>query len=320
MDIGNVEGATVTHVHRAKFLQRLLAPVPKSALHVNKKLVRVEDAPQPGGLLTIHFSDGSSDRVHALIGSDGIHSTVRRFVDPSADPVYGGFWDARCLVSMDEAKERGIVDPVNPSETGFAGDGGLILYQFVNNGHAVGIFAACADKNWDPKLWRKAITREDLQRALGERGRIGESVTDAILRQDPTAYAQFEVLASTFANGPMCVMGDAAHATTPWQGSGAGMSIEDAMLLSALLEAVDDAKHIPAAFAAYSAVRKPRTHRLIESSRSVGLAVSGRDPDIGMQPDKFQAVTERWHFIWQFDAEAHVREALQIFEELKTAA
>ncbi|OJD21970.1 hypothetical protein ACJ73_06689 [Blastomyces percursus] len=41
--------------------------------------------------------------------------------------------------------------------------------------------------------------------------------------------------ARTYVSGPICIMGDAAHATTPFQGSGCGMSFEDALILYTLL-------------------------------------------------------------------------------------
>ena len=39
----------------------------------------------------------------------------------------------------------------------------------------------------------------------------------------------------TFFKGAACLMGDAAHATTQWQGSGASSALEDAMILEAVL-------------------------------------------------------------------------------------
>ena len=58
------------------------------------------------------------------------------------------------------------------------------------------------------------------------------------------------------------MMGDAAHASTPWQGQGASQAVEDALVLETLLGKVKDAKHIPNALAAYDQVRRPRTQRI----------------------------------------------------------
>jgi salicylate hydroxylase len=41
------------------------------------------------------------------------------------------------------------------------------------------------------------------------------------------AHNHHAVDAPTYAKGAVCIMGDAAHCMTPWQGSGAGTAIED---------------------------------------------------------------------------------------------
>lgn len=61
-------------------------------------------------------------------------------------------------------------------------------------------------------------------------------------------------------------MGDAAHCMTPWQGSGAGQAIKDAMILETLLKEVRNASQIEASFGEYDYVRRPRTQRNVESN------------------------------------------------------
>ena len=61
-------------------------------------------------------------------------------------------------------------------------------------------------------------------------------------------------------------MGDAAHASTPHQGAGAGQSIEDAFILSNILGRVGSADEIEQAFRAYDAVRRPRSQKVVTTS------------------------------------------------------
>lgn len=117
--------------------------------------------------------------------------------------------------------------------------------------------------------------------------------------------------ASTYASGNICIMGDAAHATTPWQGSGAGMSIEDSLILSSLLGRAKTVDDCAKAFRVYDEVRRPRTHRIVESSRGTGLIMTGRDDEIGLDLDKLkQKLLPRWDFIIDFEVEKHRDEAL----------
>lgn len=75
---------------------------------------------------------------------------------------------------------------------------------------------------------------------------------------DADMWALFDMLpAPTYYAGNVVLMGDAAHASTPHQGAGAGQALEDAFILSILLgdERTRSVGDIPAAFGAYDAVR-----------------------------------------------------------------
>ena len=48
-------------------------------IHDAKKLIRVDEHPDS---VTAHFADGTSASADVLIGADGVHSTVRRLIDP----------------------------------------------------------------------------------------------------------------------------------------------------------------------------------------------------------------------------------------------
>jgi salicylate hydroxylase/6-hydroxynicotinate 3-monooxygenase len=61
-----------------------------------------------------------------------------------------------------------------------------------------------------------------------------------------------------WSDGPVVLLGDAAHPMTPYMAQGAATSIEDAAILARCLEAVEG-DDIEAAFKRYEAHRKPRT-------------------------------------------------------------
>jgi salicylate hydroxylase len=64
----------------------------------------------------------------------------------------------------------------------------------------------------------------------------------------------------------------------PHQGVGAGQAIEDALVLSNLLGNVDSANGIEKAFHAYDAVRRPRSRKVVSTSRDTG-AIYGVEND-----------------------------------------
>ena len=60
--------------------------------------------------------------------------------------------------------------------------------------------------------------------------------------------------------GPMIIVGDAAHATSPSSGQGASMAIEDGVVLAKCLRDLPDA---PQAFAAFERTRRQRVERVV---------------------------------------------------------
>jgi salicylate hydroxylase len=135
---------------------------------------------------------------------------------------------------------------------------------------------------------------------------------------EPLAYAEYHHLdAPTYVKGNVCLMGDAAHAMTPWQGSGAGMAFEDAMVLQTLLADVRDASQLAAALQAYDATCRPRSQRVVASSRETGVILCGSAPGIGVEPDQLLAsLATRWGFIHELDMKAHKAEARSLMHEL----
>ena len=55
-------------------------------------------------------------------------------------------------------------------------------------------------------------------------------------KDEVSAFIQWEsAKASTLYNGMICMIGDAAHACSPWQGSGLSQAIEDTLVLEKIL-------------------------------------------------------------------------------------
>jgi salicylate hydroxylase len=85
--------------------------------------------------------------------------------------------------------------------------------------------------------------------------------------------------------GSICMIGDAAHATMPFNGQGAAQSIDDSCLLTALFAHVTLlGSQVEQAFKIFDEIRRPRTQKVAELSRQFGrmyaYAESGVDDDI----------------------------------------
>lgn len=123
--------------------------------------------------------------------------------------------------------------------------------------------------------------------------------------------------AHTYASGPLCMMGDAAHATTPWQASGGGMSVEDSFIISSLLSHAKTMCEAVNALKAYDQVRRPRTQRIVESSLGTGAIMTGRGGETKMPLDQVkEKLAHRWDFILGIELEKHRDEAIAIMDRL----
>ncbi len=105
----------------------------------------------------------------------------------------------------------------------------------------------------------------------------------------PQGYSQFEHKTTpTYAHKRVCLVGDAAHASSPWQGAGAGQALEDAMILGELFANIQSPEDINAAFSAYDMMRRPRCQQVIDSSRGTGAICCGQH-EAGLRPSQTES-------------------------------
>ena len=67
--------------------------------------------------------------------------------------------------------------------------------------------------------------------------------------------------------GPVCLIGDAAHAVGPHVGQGASLALEDAFVLAQCLRYLPDPT---SAFATFEGLRRERVERIFKQSRRTG--------------------------------------------------
>jgi salicylate hydroxylase len=171
-------------------------------------------------------------------------------------------------------------------------------------------------------------TRADLEAVFGDwcptvRNLVG------LLPDRLTKWALFDTYdhpAPTYVRGRVCVAGDAAHASSPHHGGGAGIGVEDTLALCTLLEmamAREAASQeemtalVEQAFRVYDAVRKPRSQWLVQSSREVCDIYEWNYPATMADWDKCMAeIEKRSHKLWYFDIEGMLKELREGFEGL----
>jgi salicylate hydroxylase len=233
-----------------------------------------------------------------------------------------GFWDTRALVSLDKAKtalgeELFELD----RQYGWVGDGAFILHDVLEDRTLVQVVVSAVERH-HPENRKHVLTTEMLEDQFKNwpDAPVARGVKQLLLQQaEPAAWSQWEHKTTpTYANNNVCIVGDAAHATTPWQGAGAGQALEDAAILKTLFSQVHRPQYVAAAFKAFDAVRRPRCQRVIDSSRGTGAIMCGQDKELGLDAAKLaEGLAPRWGFIFGLSMADHKEQALGQLHEFQ---
>ncbi len=220
---------------------------------------RLVDAQDTGDGVRAVFADGSEAVGDVLIGCDGVHSAVRRIIDPAAPaPRYAGLLNTGGYA-------RGVPVDIDPgSYEMIFGKRAFFGYAMAFDGE-VWWFANLPRRDEPAAGELKAVGAEERRRRLLEL--YAEDAGPAV----PLIQATAEMMAMTpihsmphlpaWQRGRMIVGGDAAHAPSPTSGQGASLSIEDAVVLAKCLR---DLPSPQVAFARFEAARRPRVERIIK--------------------------------------------------------
>lgn len=298
--------------------QDMVALLPEGTFHMGKRLTEIIN--HPSGSFTLAFDDGTQVDADAVIGADGVKSKARQILlgedNPQSFPKYSGEFGYRSLIPMEEAVK---VLGEEFTKTGNVNicDGALTTTYPVEKGTMFNIVAARDQPTWDDPEWVLPANKELIQEEFKTTGAKMQQIVS--LLKDPQKWSLWHHPdASTFCRGRFAIIGDAAHAATPHQGAGAGQAFEDALVLSELLahEKVQTVADIESAFVAFDAIRRPRTLRVVETSRENGEICMMRGEKTGKDMEKIKNnLNKRFEWIWYNDLDAQVRDAAEKLEK-----
>ncbi|KAI9053721.1 hypothetical protein LZ554_002672 [Drepanopeziza brunnea f. sp. 'monogermtubi'] len=301
-------------VHRAHFLDQLVKLVPAGVAQFGKRLENVEKV---GEKMKLTFQDGTTAEADAVIGCDGVKSRTRHILlgkeHEAANARFTGKYAYRGLIPMKKAVGVLGMDLAGNSQM-YMGRHGHVLTFPIEGGKTMNVvaFQSKADGKWDNEKWVLPMKKEDMFRDFEG---WGESVQRILsLMEKPDVWALFDhPPAPTYFKGRLAILGDAAHASTPHQGAGAGQAIEDAFVMSGLLGQVKSVDEIEKAFYAYDAVRRPRSQKVVTTSREAAALYEFEDESMGTDLEKIRKrLLERCDWIWDEDLPQQLKKAQDI--------
>ena len=236
-------------------------------IHHGKKLIRVDEHPDG---VTAHFADGSSASADVLVGADGVHSVVRRLIDPEApDARYLGLLGFEGLA--DDGPDTAGLDP--GTMTFAFGRRAYYLYWKRPDGR-IGWGANVPSPQYLSLKEARDVAADDWLHTL--RTTYANDVPGARLAAETTgdtlqAVGALHIMPPVphWHRGRMVLVGDAVHAPSNSTGQGASLAMESAIELARCLR---DLPAAPTAFAVYEQLRRPRVEKIAARGARIGRA------------------------------------------------
>lgn len=264
-------------VHRGGFhmmlYRKLVERAGKDCVRLGQRVTgyRIENN---GVTALIRHSDGSLSEESGtlLIGADGIHSDIRAQMHPTQAPInWGGaiMWrgttrakpirTGSSFVGLGTHKHRMVIYPISPADaqTGLATINWIAEMTIDNS------------EGWQQSGWFRPVEIDDFISHFADWRYDWLDVPDLLQRSD-IAYENPMIdrdPVPTWRDGPVALMGDAAHAMYPTGSNGASQAIIDARTLGAMLIANGVN---PTALAAYDDTLCGPVSELILRNRGAG--------------------------------------------------
>lgn len=234
--------------------------------------VEAIQATNDGGA-TVRFTDDSLSDYALVVGADGVHSRIRALMFPELpEPRFTG-----------QAVWRAMVDRPDELTAGFE-EG--TMYMFYGPRNKAGVVPTSTRQLYIFLVENIASRQRPAPAELpaGLRDQLSDYsgflavLRDRITQPSQVVWRALEVLLvpPPWNRGPTVLIGDAAHTTTPHLASGAGIAIEDAIVLAEELTA---AGPLGEALDGFMRRRFDRCRMVVENSAQLGEWERAAPPD-----------------------------------------
>jgi salicylate hydroxylase len=290
-------GAPYWMVHRGDFHAVLLRAVPRDIIRTG---MAAAGFTQTDSGVTLHLASGEQVTGDVLIGADGVHSRIRQQMFGQGKARFTGIMAWRGLVPMERLPphQRTLVG------ANWLGVGGHVVTYPLRRGALLNFVGVVERDDWQVESWNEPGSREECLRDLG----TWHEDVKTIIRNIDTPY-KWALLGrdplEAFAQGRVCVMGDAAHPTLPFLAQGANMALEDAVVLARCLDLGEPTE----ALRRYEAARLDRTAAIVRGSsdntkRFHNKALGSPQGAAAYVEREFapEKVRQRYDWLYEYDA------------------
>jgi len=208
--------------------------------------------------VAVEFTDGSKEEYDLLIGADGVNSKVRKLVFGDYKPNYTG-----------QSVWRYAFDRPAELETG---------YMFMGRNSKVGLIPMTKDTMYmflvtaegeDPKIPDDELVPRFKAWLSGYEVQMVKDCIEKITDPKMVIYRPLEtlLLPAPWYKNRVLIIGDGAHATIPQLGQGAGLALEDSIVLAELIQ---NENSLETVLEKYMQRRYDRCKLVVDISKQIG--------------------------------------------------
>ena len=265
-------GAPYWVVHRADLQAALQAEISDNPDIELRLGCQFEDVGTHAKGLTVVQRSGMTRQQElalALVGADGIWSTVRHHLFPQVQPQFSGMIAWRGMLETAQLPREYTSRRV---QLWMGPNAHLVAYPIA--GARQINMVAVVPGTWNRPGWSAPADGNELKNIFGSPTWPGPARMMIGAVDGWKKFALFTLPeGNEWTKGAIALLGDAAHAMLPFAAQGAGMAIEDAAVLAKCLSeaAGDNGAGIPAALQRYAQARRARVARVQRTARRNGM-------------------------------------------------
>jgi salicylate hydroxylase len=212
----------------------------------------------------LRFEDGSAQTFDAVVGADGIHSRVRAAVFGDEYPRFTGVVSFRSVVPTERVQHVPEIEAFT-KWWGPTPQSQIVTFP-LNQGKETFIFATTGQDSWTEESWTSEGDVNELRGFYKDFHPDARALLDACDTTLKSALYERDPLPH-WSQGTVTLLGDACHPMLPFMAQGAGMAIEDAVVLGRCLGPATDRASATTALQRYEKTRLERTAKIQIGSR-----------------------------------------------------
>jgi 6-hydroxynicotinate 3-monooxygenase len=252
-------GAPYLLAHRGDLHGALAGIVPPECIRLSHRLVGLDQVPDG---VRLSFANGERVTADAVIGADGVHSSVREILFGATPVNFTG------RIAYRTTYPAALLDgyKIEDCTKWWGEDRHIVIYYVKPDRSEVYFVTSQPEPEFKIESWSAKGDIKALRAAFKGFNPEVEKVLAACPDVHKWAIVDRDAL-PRWADRNVTLLGDACHPMTPYMAQGAAMAIEDAAVLSRCLEGCER-ESVAQAFRRFEATRRQRTSRVQETSRT----------------------------------------------------